>query len=432
MLLLLSLGLHATTSILAPRQAGDWPCFGGPSRTSQIAALEARFDWGEKGPEVLWRTTTGPGFGGAAVHGGEVFLLDCVLGESDVLRAFDLESGAERWSAAYEAKGRVQFPGSRSVPAVTADAVHASGPLGHVTCFDRQSREIRWQEHLGETYGGEQPMFGWSGSPLLVGELVVHTALGPEVGLVALEQETGAERWVSATVGYSHSTPALLTLHGKPQIVFLSTSYQTSGQDQAAPTTVSSFDPASGERLWQHTLTLTRLPVAPPVQVDEERLFLTGGYRGGSTLLRVSVKDGAYAFQELFHVERGAQVHAPLLHGGCLYLLANENWNEPRNRRAEGGLLCLGLDGKERWRTGEDPYFGRGHALLAGAHLLIQDGYDGTLRVVRARPERYELVAEARPFAENGARDGQMWAPMALSGNRLLLRSQEELLCIRL
>ena len=214
--------------------------------------------------------------------------------------------------------------------------------------------------------------------------------------------------------------------------MILATGAQASGLDQAAPMTIASIDPEDGHTKWRHDLTLTRLPIPCAVQIDERRLFVTGGYRGGSTLLSIDKKDGKYAFAELFHCERGAQVHAPLLCGENLFVLVNENSNEARPKRADGGLLCLGLDGKERWRTGDNPYLGLGSALLAGEHLLLQDGYDGTLRVVRASPERYELVAEAKLFSEEGARAGQMWAPMALAGNRLLLRSQEELVCVEL
>ncbi len=425
-----------TTALLAlasvPLQSTDWPQFGGPNRNHQVAKLDTKFEWGTAGPKVLWRTATGPGFGGPAVQGGEVFLLDCELGESELLRVFDLASGAEKWSGAYEAKGRVQFPGSRCVPAVTADAVYTSGAFGHVTCFDRATHEIRWEEHVQETYGGEDPGFGFSSSPLVVGDLVIFSALGEDIGLVAVDRKTGEERWVTEGLGFSHSTPALLTLLGEPQIVILTTGAQATGFDQSAPMTIASIDPQDGSTKWRHELTLTRLPIPSAVQIDERRLFVTGGYRGGSTLLSIAKKDGKYAFEELFHCERGAQVHPPLLHGENLYLLVNENANDPRPKRTEGGLLCLGLDGKERWRTGDDPYFGRGNALLAGEHLLIQDGFDGTLRVVRASPERYELVAEAKLFGENGSRDGQMWAPMALAGKRLLLRSQEELVCVEL
>lgn len=417
---------------LLQKSAEDWPHFGGPHGDHRVPALDSKFAWGPEGPRVLWRTTTGAGFGGPAVQGGEVFLFDCEVGEKDVLRVFALETGAELWSAGYEAKGRLAFPGSRSVPAVTEDAVYTAGGFGHVACFDRTTHELRWMEHLQETYGGEDPGFGWSASPLVIGELVVFAPLGAEVGLVALDRKSGEERWVSDPVGLSHSTPALLTLLGEPQIVILATAEQATGNEESAPMTITSIDPESGATKWRHVLTLTRLPIPCAVQIDEKRLFVTGGYRGGSTLLGIGRKDAGYAFEELFHSERGAQIHAPLLHGEHLYLLANENWTEPRNRRAEGGLMCLGLDGKERWRTGDAPYFGRGNALLAGEHLLIQDGFDGTLRVVRASPDGYQPVAEAKLFGEPTSRDGQMWAPMALSGKRLLLRSQEELVCVSL
>jgi hypothetical protein len=51
---------------------------------------------------------------------------------------------------------------------------------------------------------------------------------------------------------------------------------------------------------------------------------------------------------------------------------------------------------------------------------------------VRASPDGYRLVAESKLFGESSERDGQMWAPMALAGNKLLIRSQEELLCVSL
>lgn len=426
----LPLVLLALPSAQAP--GTDWPQYGGPDRNSCAPALRSKFDWGPAGPEVRWRVATGPGYGGAAVRDGEVFLNDCELGESDVLRVFDLETGAEKWSNAYEAKGRVQFPGSRTVPTVTADAVYTSGPLGNITCFDRATHEIRWMEHVQETYEGEDPGFGWSSAPLVIDDLVVFSALGSEVGLVALDRKSGEERWVSKGVGFSQSSPVLVTLLGEPQILILGTTTQATGNDEAAPMGISSIDPKTGALKWQHEIRLSRLPIPAPLQIDAERFFVTGGYRGGSTLLRTAKKDGAWAFEELFHSERGSQVQFPVRHGDYVYLLANENWNEPRNRRAEGGLMCLGLDGKERWRTGEEPYFGRGNALLAGDVLLIQDGYDGTLRVVRADPAGYRLVAEAKVFPEGTTRDGQMWAPMALSGEQLLLRSQDELVCLRL
>jgi len=423
--------LTAAFLVCALQAPLDWPCFGGPNRDARVPALKTDFAWGEQGPEVKWRVATaGPGFSGVAVQGDEVFLFDCDLGEGELLRVFDLATGDEKWSAGYEAKGRVQFPGPRCVPAVTSERVFTSGAFGHVACYDRGTHELAWQNHLVETYGGEDPGFGFSTSPLLVDDLVVFSPLGSEVGLVALEQKSGEERWVTEGLGVSHSSPVVLELLGEPTLVVLTTEATPSGLNEAAPMRLNGVDPKTGALRWHHTLTLTRLPVPPPVKVADDKLFLTGGYRGGSTLLQLEKKDGKVAFRELFHIERGSQTHPALLHDGHLYLVVNENWND-QGKEEEGGLLCLGLDGKERWRTGDAPYFGRGASILAGGYLLLQDGRDGVLRVAKADPTGYQEVAAHAVFGEARSRDEQMWAPMALAGEYLLLRSQEELVCLK-
>ena len=414
----------------SPATVEDWPEFGGPRRDGTAAAVDSTFEWGEAGPKVRWRQAIGSGYGGTAVVDGQVFMLDREVGERDLLRVFALEGGEELWRAGYEARGRLSYRGSRTVPTVQGQRVVTSGGFGHVAVFDRETEELDWLVDLQRDYGGNLPMFGYSAAPLVYDGLVIAAALGDETGLVAFELESGAELWQTPGLGHSHSTPVVLELLGKQQILFLSTTQPASGSDVAAPTTITSLDPDSGEQLWQHELTLTRLPIPAPVRIDSERLFLTGGYRGGSTLLKLAKQDDEYTFEELFHIGRGAQIHKPLLHDGHLYMLANENWNNGR-RQSEGGLMCLTLEGDELWRTKDDPYFGRGNAILAGDHLLIQDGFDGTLRVVKASPEAYVQVAEARLF-ELEEQDGQMWAPMALAGNRLLMRSQAELICVEL
>ena len=418
---------------LVPAQQNDWPEFLGPDRTGKVELSGVSFDWGEDGPGVVWAAPTGPGYGGCAVRDGEVYLLDREVGVKDILRVFDLETGEEKWTAEYPATGRLNFPGSRTVPSVQEKHVYTCGGQGRVTCFDRESGEEVWSIDMVETYGGEMPIFGWSNSPLVVDDLVVISPLGDEIGLVALDRFSGEEAWVTEGIGYSHSTPVLMELLGKEQILFMSTMAQGGGQDQAAPSTISSFDPKYGDLIWRTETTLTRLPIPPPVRVDDERFFLTGGYRGGSTLMHIAKGDGGYELEEVFHIERGAQVHAPIIHEEHVYVLVNENWNnDSRGRQQEGGLLCLSLDGKEVWRTAADPFFGRGNAVLAGEHLLIQDGFNGVLRVARATPEGYQQVAEANVFGVEDRRDHQMWAPMALAGRKLLIRSQEELLCVEL
>ncbi|MFG0319717.1 MAG: PQQ-binding-like beta-propeller repeat protein, partial [Planctomycetota bacterium JB042] len=379
-------------ALLLASVGGDWPQFLGPQRDDTAAAVPIAD--GAPPPTVRWRAPVGPGFGGAAVRDGRVYLLDREAGERDVLRVLDLEDGREVWRAADDAPGRLNYAGSRSVPVVTERLVLTVGGLGHVRAFDRAAESMRWRLHLEDDLDGRRPMFGFSASPVLVDGRLVVAPLGPDVGLVALDPATGETRWRTGGVGHGHATPAVVTLHGRQQLLHLSTEAKSSGRNAPAPTTLSSFDPRDGRLLWRYEATFCGLPIAPPTGIDDERIFLTGGYRAGSILLRVRREtDGeGVSVEEEFRLERGSQVHPPVRSGDHLYLLVNENWNHSRARRAEGGLLCLSLDGDERWRTGDDPYLGRGDLVRIGDRLVVQDGFDGSLRVVRANPERYEPI----------------------------------------
>jgi outer membrane protein assembly factor BamB len=427
---LLALGL-ATAN---PQQSdGDWPQYMGPNGTNQVALEQATLDWGTAGPELIWKIDVGGGYGGVAIKDGRVFLLDRESGEADIMRVFDLAKGTLIWEFAYEAEGQLRYPGSRSVPAVTDNYVLTMGGNGQASCFDRKSQELVWQKNMAADYGGKLPGYGWCNSPLVLGDMVIISALGDEAGLVAFDVATGKEIWASVPLkGSSHSSPVLFELLGKQQIIFLSEYHAPGSTGRATGTTVNSYEPKTGKLNWEQDIGGSRKPIPTPVQVDDARIFVTGGYGGGSSMLKLREAGTKFELEELFHLEIGSQLHAPVLWKDHLYFLANENGNYQRNAQKQGGLTCLSLDGKEIWRTGDEPYYGRGSWILAGEHLLIQDGFNGTLNVIKPNPKAFELVAKSNVFDKTDRRDREMWAPMALVDGLLLMRSKEEMLCVNL
>ena len=62
------------------------------------------------------------------------------------------------------------------------------------------------------------PDWGFSSSPLLVGDLVIIAAEGK---LVAYDLATGAPRWFGPAGGAGYSSPHLLTIDGVAQILLL-------------------------------------------------------------------------------------------------------------------------------------------------------------------------------------------------------------------
>jgi outer membrane protein assembly factor BamB len=403
---------------LAP--AEDWPRFQGPRGDGTSAETGLARSWPPEGPPVAWSAPVGPGFGGAAVRDGEVLILD--RGEDrEALRCLDFATGAERWRVEYDAPGRLPYDGSRSVPTVTDAHVLTAGSFGHVMCVDRTTRQPVWQCSLEERFGGEMPAFGWAQSPLLHGPLVIVAPLGERVGLAALRADTGAEAWRSEPIGTSHSNPTLMTLNGQTQLLMVS-SVDERGL-------LTSLDPDTGRVLWQHEGFFAKRSIPGPTRVDDGRVLLTAGYRAGSMLLAVRRPTAGFETTELFRHPRGSQIHLPIVTGGHVYLLANENWND-RRRHEQGGLMCMDLQGNERWRTGADPYLGRGPMLLADGMLIVQDGYSGVLRLVEPRADAFRVLARADLFGVTDDDDHRMWAPMALSAGRLLVRSQDELKCV--
>ena len=87
--------------------AADWPWLYGPRRNHTSEQKGLLRTWPQEGPKVLWTVPLAVGFGGPAVSGGNVYLLDRDEKVGDTLRVLDLASGKELWTFAYDAPGQL-------------------------------------------------------------------------------------------------------------------------------------------------------------------------------------------------------------------------------------------------------------------------------------------------------------------------------------
>jgi len=108
----------------AGEAAGDWPQFLGPDRNGiAVEALDLPRSWPAGGPTILWKIPVGPGYGGAAIYGDSVLILDRENEAQDVLRRISLANGSEVWRFSYDAPGGYVWPGSRTTPATDGTLV---------------------------------------------------------------------------------------------------------------------------------------------------------------------------------------------------------------------------------------------------------------------------------------------------------------------
>ena len=63
-----------------------------------------------------------------------------------------------------------------------------------------------------------------------------------------------------------------------------------------------------------------KIPVPNVTEIGDGRIFITGGYRAGSAMIRVEKKSESFSVSEVFKTEEfGTHVHPAILHKGYLY-----------------------------------------------------------------------------------------------------------------
>ena len=387
----------------------DWPQFLGPNRNGVSPEKGLMRKWPAGGPKVLWTIDVGPGYGGAAIRDGKVYILDRIGEEQDVLRVLDVATGKEQWRYAYDASGRASHHGSRSTPTVGDKYVFTVGLFGHFHCIDKATHKPVWQKHLLKDYGGKRPQWAVAQSPLLYKDVVIAAPQSGSVGVIAYEKATGKERWRSEPIGgmYYHS-PFVTTVGGVEQIIMQSTR------------NVVGLDPTSGKVLWTYGFRVGVAGIPAPTPLGQDRFFLTGGYEAGSEIIQVARQSGAFAAKRLHRFDEvGSHIQQPILVGDYIYAVCNTN-------RKANGMVCFGLDGQINWKTGRHPYLCKGNTLLTGDGVFYQlDGREGELHIVQPSPQGFKSVGKVKLLGGK-----EIWAPMALADGRLVIRDQRQMKCL--
>jgi outer membrane protein assembly factor BamB len=397
--------------------ATDWPWIYGPKRdhtSDQKGLLRA---WPEAGPKVLWTVPVGAGFGGPAVSGGNVYLLDRDEKVGDTLRVLELASGKELWKFAYDAPGAFMFAGSRTTPTVDGEHVYTVGPMGDLYAINTKTHQPTWRKNIWKDFGGSAQLPQWAivQNPFIYGDSLIVAPQTTETGVVAYDKLTGAIKWKSAPLsGIPGYVPlSIVKVAGEDHLVMI-TGAVGRGRN-ARDGSVNGIDPRSGKVLWTYTGWQCIIPVPQAVDAGQGRVLITGGYQAGSVMLKLDKKADAYEVSELFkNPDFGAHTQPPVLHDGHFYS------HYTTNERSDG-LIAMAMDGTIKWKTGTQPAFARGGAILADGLMLMMDG-NTKLYLIEPSPTGFKPLASAVILEA-----GDNWAPLALVQGKLLVRGQKEL-----
>lgn len=389
----------------------DWPQYLGPTRNAISSETGLLQSWPAEGPEVLWTVPLGDGFGGPAVSKGKVYVLDRIANKEDIMRCLDLATGEEEWTFSYNAPGQVDRPGSRSVPTIEGKYVYICGPFGHVHCINMETHKAVWAKNIWTDFGGgDIPRWGISQNPLIYGDFVILASQTQKAGVVAYNKLSGSIEWTSSTLpgtpGYV--SPALLRIADEDHLVMI-----------PANAGVLGMDPKTGKTLWSYEGWQCKIPVPNVTEIGGGQIFITGGYRAGSAMIKVTKEPGEFVVEELFKTDEfGTHVHPAILYKEYLY--GHCSTNETRD-----GLVCMDLTGKIMWKTGRTPLFDKGGFILVDGLFLSMDGNKGVLYLHEPNPTGFKELAKAKLLEP-----GTNWAPLALTDGKLLIRDQKQMKCV--
>jgi outer membrane protein assembly factor BamB len=399
---------------------GAWPRFRGADfdnvRKDGPPLADA---WPKDGPPVLWKVDLGEGHAGPAVLAGRVYLVDYdETTKSDAIRCFSLADGKEIWRHSYTNNVKRNHGMSRTVPAVTEKYLVSMGPRCHVVCLDPVSGAYRWGIDLQRDYGTKEPLWYTGQCPLIEDGKVILAPCGTDVLMMAVDAETGAPLWKTPNArkwNMSHASVMPMTIADRKMYVYCAVGGIAGVSAEAAD---------AGTLLWE--VPWNAKVVAPsPVLLDDGKILLCAGYGEGSVMIQVHGENGAFTAETRY--KRGpkdgitSEQQTPIVSDGLLYGIMPKDSGALRSQ-----FVCYNFNGDLVWSSGQTNRFGLGPYLLAdGKFFVLND--EGELTMIKVRRDGYTPLATAQILHGQDS-----WGPMALAGDRLLLRDSTQMVCISL
>ena len=351
----------------------DWPWWRGPTRNgvADNTPVPTKFNETEN---VVWKVPVpGRGHSSPIVVGNRVFLTTSETKEEiHYVLAFDRLTGKLIWQKDVNQGG---FPAKNHAKNTEATATIASDGERLFAAFYHHDKvvavsldldgKVLWAKDVCR-FRPRTYEYGYAPSPVIYENSVIISAeYDGDSFLTSFDRRTGERIWQEPRpTMISFSTPVIAHVASKDQMLM-------SGAQK-----IWAYDPATGKPLW--STEGTTFATCGTMVWDGDIVFASGGYPKAETL---AVKaDGSGAV--LWRNGQKCYEQSMLTHDGHLFALTDN-----------GVMYCWrGSDGKEMWKERlKGPV--SASPVLAGGNIYWANEL-GTMYVVRATPERFELIAE--------------------------------------
>ena len=391
---MLALAPSVLTQVPAP---ADWFQWRGPNRdgiSQETGLLQA---WPKAGPPQVWRTGgAGNGYSSFSASAGRLYTLGARAGNEYVM-AFDRATGKKVWEylngRRYE---NDRGDGPRSTPAVEGDRLYVLGGSGDLTCLENATGKRIWSINLVQKFGGRNPYWGYSESPLIVGDRLLVNAGGSRASIVAIAKADGATLWQNHSDEAGYSSPMLMRTGSLSQVIFFTGSRTLA------------VDPRDGRLLWSYNKAANGTAnIATPI-VRGTRVFLSSDYGTGAALLDIRAAGSLASANEVYFTRDMRNHHASsVLIEDHLYGFSSSI------------LTALKFDtGAMAWR---DRSVGKGSLIFADRRFYLYSE-EGVVGLAEASPAGYREHGRFTLSQQSGL---PTWSHPIISGGLLIIRDQD-------
>ncbi len=391
----------------------------GKDRLGKIEGTKVNGNWIDDAPKELWRHPVGLGWSSFSLVGNAAVSLE-QRDEFECVVCYDLRTGVELWCHQELARFLHEYgDGPRSTPTIRNGRVYSMGATGILTCVELKSGQLIWKRSVFTDPATENLIFGMTGSPLVVDDLVVVTpGAGPGGHAIAFSTATGEEAWRSGDDEASYASPTVANVCGEMQIL----SFNGEGLRSFA---------LNGTSLWLQpwvTQGESRVNVAQPIVLGASdidpvlsvardshtcaRILISSGYDKGTALIKVTRSEQEWISEILWESKLlKSKLSNIVVHNQFAFGLDN------------GILACINLENGERaWKSGR---YGHGKILLVDDKLLIQ-AESGEIVMVEATNKGHRELARLQALSS------KTWNYLALAGDILVVRNDREAVAIKL
>ena len=380
----------------------EWPQWRGPQRTGLSSETGLLKQWPAEGPRKVWSINgLGEGYGSLAIKGDRI-LVQGTNGSASVVYCLNRADGKTIWSAALGPKrDESRGNGPRATPTIDEDRVYVLTENGDLVCLRLRDGSPIWRKNILKEFGGENPNWMISESPLIDGNRVIVSPGGRNAGIVALDKMTGNKVWAATDLSdeAAYSSCILVDVGGVKTILNFTS---TAGVGVRA---------SDGKVMFRYNRAANGTANCTTPVFADNKVFFTSAYGTGGGLLSLSAQNGEVRHQEVYFTRDMMNHHGGVvLVNGYLYGFSNAI------------LTCLEFaTGKKMWSHRS---VGKGSLTYADGMLYLI-GEDRVVGLAEANPNAY--VEKGRFAIDDFGRPS--WAHPVVAGGKLYVRNQGMLTC---